>query len=157
MKGLIVLAAKNHILSKLDTIHNAVARIIAGAFRISPIIAIFSESQLIPLDVRRQKLTMNYTFRLLSTPKNQAYKLLSRNINYSSDQAKFPIYRSSSDLFKEIKPELSQIKYNIVPNFHCWPNNQDIKTLIISEHLQINAIIELYPNYKHIFTLITKV
>ena len=63
-------------INKLETINNEAARIITGAFRSSPINSVLAESQLVPLNVCRNQLLLNYIAKLITLPKHQNCTLI---------------------------------------------------------------------------------
>ena len=62
----------------LDPILNTSMRIAIGAYRTSPTLSVLCESNMLPLKLRREKLTLNYALRLHTNPKNQANILLDK-------------------------------------------------------------------------------
>ena len=64
-------AAKDHVLQKLDPIHNAGIRLATGAFRSSPVVSLYGESGEAPLNICRKQLFLQYytcTHRLPNSP-----------------------------------------------------------------------------------------
>ena len=142
-------STSKHILSKLDPILNAAARIATGVSVYagsvtSPINSILSESELMPLDLRRNKLTMNYTTRLFTTPKNQAHSLLSRTMNSTDSSTIEPFYRRTIKLLKELNIDSTQIKTITPYNSHYWITIPKIQTTIITNLEEIQKTIEHY-------------
>ncbi|GBL94579.1 putative RNA-directed DNA polymerase from transposon X-element [Araneus ventricosus] len=53
-------------LKKIDPLHHSALRICSGAFRTSPIDSLYVECFQMPLSLRRQKLSINYYFKVMS-------------------------------------------------------------------------------------------
>ena len=142
-------------LKKLDTILNSNMRIAIGAFRTSPIISILSESGMTPLNLRREKLTMNYAIRLHTNPENQAHHLLLKNIKIYRDaktNTKLPSYYRAISLFDKYNIHINDKHVNKIPNNINLTNDDiQINELCINDN-SYNKIIESYPNYTHITT-----
>ncbi|KAI5713109.1 hypothetical protein M8J75_013785 [Diaphorina citri] len=69
-------AAKEHILNKLNPVHNSGIRIATGALRSSPIPSLLVEAGVPPLQLRRTQLAMSYAAKIASCPANPSYRLL---------------------------------------------------------------------------------
>ncbi|XP_026682882.1 uncharacterized protein LOC113469414 [Diaphorina citri] len=69
-------SAKNHLLSKLNTIHHSGIRIATGALRSSPVVSLYVDSGIPPLSLRRTKLLMNYVAKVGASPFNPVQKVL---------------------------------------------------------------------------------
>ena len=67
-------SARKSYLKILDTIHHQGLRIILGAFRTSPIESLYAETNEAPLQLRREKLALQYYLKLKSCPSNPAYE-----------------------------------------------------------------------------------
>ncbi|GBM55706.1 hypothetical protein AVEN_196605-1 [Araneus ventricosus] len=59
--------ASNSALKKHDTVHHSALRICSGAFRTSPVQSLYVACHQLPLSLRRQKLSLQYYFKILST------------------------------------------------------------------------------------------
>jgi ribonuclease HI len=66
-------SARNSYLQALDRVQNGALRLCLGAFRTSPIPSLQVEANELPLNLRREKLTLQYITKLKSTPENPAY------------------------------------------------------------------------------------
>ncbi|GBN17019.1 hypothetical protein AVEN_64995-1 [Araneus ventricosus] len=60
-------SSSNSALKKLDTVHHSALRICSGAFRTSPVQRLYVVCHQLPLSLRRQKLSLQYYFKILST------------------------------------------------------------------------------------------
>ncbi len=66
-------SAHDSYLQSLDRIQNAALRVCLGAFRTSPIASLHVEANELPLQLRRQKLALQYVVKLENNPRNPAY------------------------------------------------------------------------------------
>jgi ribonuclease HI len=66
-------SARDSYLQSLDRVQNAALRVCLGAFRTSPITSLHVEANELPLQLRRQKLALQYVVKLRSNPRNPAY------------------------------------------------------------------------------------
>ena len=66
-------SARESYLQTLDCVQNAALRVCLGAFRTSPISSLHVEANELPLQLRRQKLALQYMVKLKSNPNNPAY------------------------------------------------------------------------------------
>ena len=66
-------SARESYLQTLGCVQNAALRVCLGAFRTSPISSLHVEANELPLQLRRQKLALQYVVKLKSNPNNPAY------------------------------------------------------------------------------------
>ena len=66
-------SAQKSYLQTLDCVQNAALRVCLGAFRTSPISSLHVEANELPLQLRRQKLALQYMVKLKTNPTNPAY------------------------------------------------------------------------------------
>ena len=66
-------SARKSYLKQLDPIHHENLRLVLGAFRTSPIDSLYAEAHEAPLQIRREKLALQYYTKLKSSPSNPAY------------------------------------------------------------------------------------
>lgn len=69
-------SGRSNVLDKLNPVHNLGIRIATGALRSSPVQSLYVESGVLPLALRREKLTMNYISKIASCPFNPVHDLL---------------------------------------------------------------------------------
>ena len=69
-------SASKTALAKLDPVHNQGLRLSLGAFRSSPVESLYVEAHEPPLEIRREKLALQYTIRLKANPGNPAYDVV---------------------------------------------------------------------------------
>ena len=63
-------------LAKLDPVHNQGLRLSLGAFRSSPVESSYVEAHEPPLEIRREKLALQYILKLKANPGNPAYAVV---------------------------------------------------------------------------------
>ena len=63
-------------LKKLDPIHIEGLRLVLGAFRTSPVVSLYTEAHEAPLQLRCEKLTLQYYTKMKSCPSNPAYECI---------------------------------------------------------------------------------
>ena len=68
-------AAKTSLV-KLDPVHNQGLRLSLGAFCSSPVESLYIEAHEPPLEIRRDKLAIQYILKLKTNPENQAYDIV---------------------------------------------------------------------------------
>ena len=66
-------SARKSYLKKIDPIHHESLRLVLGTFRTSPIDSLYAEAHETPLQIRSEKLTLQYYTKLKSSPSNPAY------------------------------------------------------------------------------------
>ena len=57
----------------LDPVHNQGLRLSLGAFRSSPVDSLYVEAHELQLEIRREKLALQYILKLKATPGNPGY------------------------------------------------------------------------------------
>ena len=66
-------SASKTALDKLDPVHNQGLRLSLGTFRSSPVESLYVEAHEPPLEIRREKLALQYILKLKANPGNPAY------------------------------------------------------------------------------------
>ena len=66
-------SARKSYLKQLDPIHHESLRLVLGAFRTSPIDSLYADAHEAPLQIRREKLALQYYTKLKSSPSNPTY------------------------------------------------------------------------------------
>ena len=69
-------SASKTALAKLDPVHNQGLHLSLGAFRSSPVESLYVEAHEPPLEIRREKLALQYTIKLKANPGNPAYDVV---------------------------------------------------------------------------------
>ena len=91
-------SASKRALAKLDPVHNQGLRLSLGAFRSSPVESLYVEAHEPPLEIRREKLSLQYTIKQKANPGNPAYDVVFnpkyQNLYANKDSARdsFGIY-----------------------------------------------------------------
>ena len=67
--------ASNHIIKKLDAVHNSAIRLALGAFRSSPVLSMHAESGELRLSDRRNQLALQFYARCLQSPQFFTYNI----------------------------------------------------------------------------------
>lgn len=116
-----------------------------------------SESNLIPLQLRRKQITVNYAIKILQSPKNQAYQLINqtdRDINVNKPNCPISFKKRSWGYLKS---------YNLSPlDFHppqenkkrFWKQSEAscAKKKIGKVNYDFNQFIDKHPESRHIYT-----
>jgi hypothetical protein len=66
-------SARKSVLVSLDRVQNAALRTCLGAFRTSPVSSLHVEAGELPLELRRQQLSLQYISKLRSNPRNPTF------------------------------------------------------------------------------------
>ena len=69
-------SASKTALAKLDPVHNQGLHLSLGAFRSSPVESLYVEAHEPPLEIRREKLALQYILKLKANPENPAYDVV---------------------------------------------------------------------------------
>ena len=69
-------SASKTALAKLDPVHNQGFRLSLGAFRSSPVENLYVEAHEPPLEIRIEKVALQYTLKLKPNPGNPAYEVV---------------------------------------------------------------------------------
>ena len=111
-------------MAKLDPVHNQGLCLSLGAFRSSPVESLYVEAQEPPLEIRREKLALQYIIKLKANPGNPAYDVVF-NPKY---QILFADKESATDSFgihckkllKKAKIDVGEIAINSIPDVPIW-------------------------------------
>ena len=66
-------SARKFYIKKLDPIHHEGLRLVLGAFKTSPVDSLYTKAHEAPLQLRSEKLALQYCIKLKSCPSNPAY------------------------------------------------------------------------------------
>ena len=130
-------SASKTALANLDPVHNQGLCLSLGAFRSSPVESLYVEAHAPPLEIRREKLALEYTITLKANPGNPAYdvvfnlkyKDLYRNKESATDS--FGIH--CKKLLKEAKIDVGEIAINIIPDVPIWDSESVTVDFTLSE------------------------
>ena len=160
-------SARKSYLQKLEPIQNQALRLCLGAFRTSPIPSLHVEANELPLNIRRDKLALQYSLKLISNPENPAYEITLNPDNTELYEAKINAIPSFGIRIREelhsICPDPNQIALYRIPPEPPWRWNKPDIDLSLTEHSKktTNPVIlkakffELkhrYPNHSMLYT-----
>ena len=159
-------AAKSS-LAKLDPVHNQGLRLSLGAFRSSPVESLYVEAHEPPLEIRRDKLALQYILKLKANPENPAFddvfnpkhQELYRNKESATDS--FGIH--CKKLLKEAKIDVGEIAINSIPDVPIWNSEPVTVDFTLSEFdksptssaifkSRFNELRQKYSDFCHIYT-----
>ena len=130
-------SASKTALVKLDPVHNQGLRLSLGAFRSSPVESLYVEAHEPPLEIRREKLALQYAIKLKGNPRNPAYDVVFnpkyQNLYANKDSAtdSFGIY--CKKLLKEAKIDVAEIAINSIPDVPIWDSEPVTVDFTLSE------------------------
>ena len=165
--GCIVGSASKTALTKLDPVHNKGLRLSLGAFRSSPVESLYVEAHEPPLEIRREKLALQYTIKLKANPGNPAYDVVFnpkyQHLYANKDSAtdSFGIY--CKKLLKEAKMDVGEIAINSIPDVPIWDSEPVTVDFTLSEfdksstsstvfESRFNEVKQKYLDFCHIYT-----
>ena len=113
-------SASKTALAKLDPVHNQGLRLILGAFRSSPVEILFVEAHEPPLEIRREKLALQYILKLKANPGNPAYYVVFKpkyQILYADiESATDFLGIHCNKLLNKAKIDVGEIAINSIPD-----------------------------------------
>ena len=124
-------------LASLDPVHNQGLRLCLGAFRSSPVESLYVESHEPPLQIRRDKLALQYMIKLKANPQNPAYDVVFHPKHkklYDSKESiteTFGLY--GKKLLKRAKIKLENTAINSIPDVPIWDSKHISVDLSLSE------------------------
>ena len=159
-------SASKTALAKLDPVHNQGLRLSLGAFRSSPVESLYVEAHEPPLEIRRDKLALQYVLKLKANPENPAFDVvfnpkhqeLYRNKESATDS--FGIH--CKKLLKEAKIDVGEIAINSIPDVPIWNSEPVTVDFTLSEFdksststvfkSRFNEVKQKYLDFCHIYT-----
>ena len=164
-------SASKTALAKLDPVHNQGLCLSLGAFCSSHVESLYVEAHEPPLEIRREKLALQYTIKLKANPGNPAYDVVFnpkyQNIYANKDSAtdSFEIY--CEKLWKEAKMDVGEIAINSIPDVPIWDSEPVTVDFTLSEFdkpststdfkSRFNEVKQKYLDFCHIYTDRSKV
>ena len=130
-------SASKTALAKLDPVHNQGLRLSLGAFRSSPVESLYVEAHEPPLEIRREKLALQYTIKLKANPGNPAYDVVFNpkyqilHADKESDTDSFGIH--CKKLLKKAKIDVGEIAINSIPDVPIWDSQPVTVDFTLSE------------------------
>ena len=159
-------SASKTALAKLDPVHKQGLHLSLGAIRSSPVESLYVEAHEPPLEIRREKLALQYTIKLKTNPGNPAYDVFNpkyQHLYANKDSAtdSFGIYFKK--LFKEAKMDVGEIAINSIPDVPIWDSEPVTVAFILSEFdksstsstvfkSRFNEVKQKYLDFCHIYT-----
>ena len=130
-------SASKTALAKLDLVHNQGLLLILGAFRSSPVESLYVEAHEPPLEIRRDKLALQYVLTLKTNPENPAYDVVFN----PKHQELYKDKESATDSFgihckillKEAKIDVGEIFINSIPDVPIWDSEPVTVDFTLSE------------------------
>ena len=159
-------SASKTALAKLDPVHDQGLRLSLGAFRSSPVESLNVEAHEPPLEIRREKLALQYTIKLKANPGNPAYDVVFnpkyQHLYANKDSAtdSFGIY--CKKLLKEAKMDVGEIAINSISDVPVWDSEPVTVDFTLSEFdksststvfkSRFNEVKQKYLDFCHIYT-----
>mgnify|MGYP003623217385 CR=1 FL=1 len=158
-------SARQSTLKTINSIQTSALRIVTGCFRTSPIQSILIETEELPLDIRRNILTIQYAFKILTSPNSKIYSYVFPNRRQNNIRTNnIPFCERVLNYMNDIDltfPPMIPITYrsDIIP----WKLQTPPIITTLAEYnkhgtntstfIQLfNEISGTHPNFKHIFT-----
>ena len=160
-------SARKSYLKQLDPIHHESLRLVLGAIRISPIDSLYTKAHEAPLQIRSEKLALQYYTKLKSSPSNPAYDCTFhpkyRQYFDQKERSIRPFGLRMEPILKEATIPLNNIHKSILPQIPPWiiknPKvnlqlNQlhKTKTHPFTYQEKHQNILQQHPNYLCIYT-----
>ena len=159
-------SASKTALAKLDPVHNQGLRLSRGAFRSSPVESLYVEAHEPPLEIRREKLALQYILKLKANPGNPAYDVVFNpkyQILYADKESatdSFGIH--CKKLLKKAKIDVGEIVINSIPDVPIWDSEPVTVDFTLSEFdksststvfkSRFNEVKQKYLDFCHIYT-----
>ena len=165
-------SASKTALAKLDPVHNQGLRLSLGAFRSSPVESLYVETHEPPLEIRREKLALQYILKLKANPGNPAYDVVFNpkyQILYADkESATYSFGIHCKKLLKKAKIDAGEIAINSVPDVPIWDSESVTADFTLSEFdksstsstlfkSRFNEVKQKYLDFCHIYTDESKV
>ena len=117
-------SASKPALAKLDPVHNQGLRRSLGAFRSSPVESLCVEAHEPPLEIRRDKLALQYILKLKANPENPVYDVVlnpkHQELYKSKESATDSFGIHCKKLLKEAKIDVGEFAINSIPDVPIW-------------------------------------
>ena len=156
-------SASKTALAKLDPVHNQGLRLSLGAFRSSPVESLYVEAHEPPLEIRRDKLALQYVLKLKTNPENPAYDVVfnPKHQELYKDKKSFGIH--CKKLLKKAKIDIGEIAINSIPDVPIWDSEPVTVDLTLSEFdksstsstvfiSRFDEVKQKYLDFCHIYT-----
>ena len=160
-------SASKTALAKLDPVHNQGLRLSLGAFRSSPVESLYVEAHEPPLEIRRDKLALQYVLKLKANPENPAYDVVfnpkHKELYKDKESATDSFGIHCKKLLKEAKINVGEIAINSIPDVPIWDSKPVTVDFTLSEFdksstsstifkSRFNELRQKYSDFCHIYT-----
>ena len=160
-------SASKTALTKLDPVHNQGLRLSLGAFRSSPVESLYVEAHEPPLEIRRDKLALQYVLKLKTNPENPAYDVVfnpkHQELYKDKESATDSFGIHCKKLLKEAKIDVGEIVINSIPDVPIWDSEPVTVDFTLSEFdkpstsstvfkSRFNGVKQKYLDFCHIYT-----
>ena len=159
-------SASKTALAKLDPVHNQGLRLSLGAFSSSPVESLYVEAHEPPLEIRREKLALQYILKLKANPGNPAYDVVFNpkyQILYADKESATDSFgMHCKKLLKKAKIDVGEIAINSIPDVHIWDSEPVTVDCTLSEFdksststvfkSRFNEVKQKYLDFCHIYT-----
>ena len=153
-------------MAKLDPVHNQGLRLSLGAFRSSPVESLYVEAHEPPLEIRREKLALQYTIKLKANPGNPAYDVVFnpkyQDLYRDKESATDSFGIHCKKLLQEVKIDVGEIAINSIPDVPIWDSEPVTVDFTLSEFdksstctvfkSRFNEVKQKYLDFCHIYT-----
>ena len=154
-------------LAKLDPVHNQGLRLSLGAFSSSPVESLYVEAHEPPLEIRRDKLAIQYVLKLNANPDNSAYDVVfnpkHQELYKDKESATDSFGIHCKKLLKEAKIDVREIAINSIPDVPIWDSKPVTVGFTLSEfdkssssspifESRFNELRQKYSDFCHIYT-----
>ena len=117
-------SASKTVLAKLDPVHNQGLRLSLAEFRSPPVESLYVEAHEPPLEIRREKLALQYILKLKANQGNPAYDIVFNpkyQILYADkESATYSFGIHCKKLLKKAKKDVGEIAINSIPDVPIW-------------------------------------
>ena len=154
-------------MAKLDPVHNQGLRLSLGAFRSSPVESLYVEAHEPPLEIRRDKLALQYVLKLKANPENPAYDVAfnpkHQELYKDKESAIDSFGIHCKKLLKEAKIDVGKVAINSIPDVPIWNSEPVTVDFTLSEFdksstsssvfkSRFNEVKQKYLDFCHIYT-----
>ena len=158
-------SASKTALAKLDPVHNQSLRLSLGAFFSSPVESVKAHAP--PLEIRREKLALQYILKLKANPGNPAYDVVFNpkyQILYADKESATDSFAiNCKKLLKKAKIDIGEISINNILDVPIWDSEPVIVDFTLSEFdksstsstvfkSRFNEVKQKYLDFCHIYT-----
>ena len=160
-------SARKSYLKALDSIHNQGLRLVLGAFRTSPVKSLYAEANEPSLQLRREKLSLQYILKLKANPLNPTHEVVFnpkfKRLFEQKPNDIPPLGIRMSQSIEDIQVNMDSIEQYKIPDTPPWTlksanylfdltNDKKSDTDGITFQTKYNEIKEKYATHRPIYT-----